>query len=448
MRKSSFVLALLVALPLFASSSDAEKLIGLEQAKLVQQQLESSLAQMREMHDQGLISKSELTKIEVEAGKARLETQKAQIALANELPSFRVVSAIKSIKPSGEIEVAVKLRPLAGAMGGLRRMFLVSLKGEKAIIAEPYQHEVTVVGGGAEVSLQFRLLKDVDEVTLLVMSGTRAEETPILLQRNASATPVRLSSPTFSVEGVVGEKVEYAVDLERFADTSNDLRMQISGLPPSFNAEWVDTESKAKVNSVRFREGQEKMQLYLRVYLPTQSDPAWFDKVLPFEVVAYDQQRETDAGRLGLQLHPVGAPRLALASDNLLVQVASPETKTIHMFVDNTGGAEARDVVLEADFPVGLQGTFEPRSIDLLRPRERREITLHVATNADTMAGEYTFRVKAKTKTRMIENESPEQTFRVEVRSSGGRLLTTLLGGVFFIGTLGAVAWGVKTIRR
>ena len=442
----NLVLSLLVALPLFAS--DAERLIGLEQAKLVQQQLETSLSQMKEMHDQGLISKSELTKLEVETGKARLETRKAQIALANELPSFRVVSAIKSIKPSGEIEVLVKLRPLAGAMGGLRRMFLVSLKGERAIIAEPYQHEVTVAGGGAEVTLEYKLLKDVDEVTLMVVSGTRAEETPILLQRNATATPVRLSSPTYSVEGVVGEKVEYAVDLERFADTSNDLRMQVTGLPPSFNVEWVDSESKSKVNSVRFREGQEKMQLYLRVYLPTQSDPSWFDKVLPFEVVAYDQQRETDAGRLGLQLRPVGAPRLALASDNLLVQVATPETKVIRMFVENTGGAEARDVVLEADFPVGLRGTFEPRSLELLRPRERREVTLNVATNAETMAGEYTFRVKAKTKTRMIENESPEQTFRVEVRTSGARLLTTLLGGVFFVGTLGAVAWGVKTIRR
>lgn len=446
MRKALVCLSLLLAFSLFAS--DAEKLIGLEQAKLVQQQLETSLAQQREMHQQGLISKTELTKLEVEVGKARLETQKAQIALANELPSFRVVSAVKSVKPSGEIEVLVKLRPLAGAMGGLRRMFLVSLKGEKAIIADPYQHEVTVAGGGAEVTLNYRLLKDADEVTLLVVSGTRAEETPILLQRNASATPVRLGSPTFSVEGVVGEKVEYAIDLERFADTSNDLRMQVSGLPSSFNVEWIDSESKSKVNSVRFREGQEKMQLYLRVYLPTQSDPAWFDKVLPFEVVAYDQQRQADAGRLGLQLRPVGAPRLALASDNLLVQVSASDTKTIRMHVENTGGAEARDVVLAADFPVGLRGTFEPRSIELLRPRERREITLHVATSNETMPGEYTFRVAAKTKTRMIETESPEQTFRVEVRAANGRMLTTLFGGVFFLGTLGAVIWGVKTLKR
>lgn len=437
---------LFAALPLVAS--DAEKLIGVEQAKLVQQQLEATYSSQKEMHQQGLISKAELTRIEVELGKAKLETQKAQIALANELPSFRVVSAVKSVKPSGEIEVLVKLRPLAGAMGGIRRMFLVSLKGEKAIIADPYQHEVTVVGGGREVALHYRLLKDVDEVTLMVVSGTRAEETPILLQRNASATPVRLGSPTFSVDGVIGEKVEYAIDLERFADTSNDLRMQINGLPPSFNVEWVDAESKAKVNSVRFREGQQKMQLYLRVYLPTQSDPAWFDKVLPFEVIAYDQQRQTDAGRLGLQLRPVGAPRLALASDNLLVQTAAPATKTIRMHVENTGGAEARDVVLAADFPVGLRGTFEPASIELLRPREKREVTLHVATSDETMPGEYTFRVAAKTKTRMIETESPEQTFRVEVRPSSGRLWTTLLGGVFFIGTLGAVTWGVKTIRR
>lgn len=447
MRKSTLAFSfVLLVCPLFAS--DAERLIGLEQAKLVQQQLEMTLQQQRELHQQGLISKADLTKVEVEVGKARLETQKAQIALANELPSFRVVSAIKSIKPSGEIEVLVKLRPLAGAMGGLRRMFLVSLKGERAIIAEPYQHEVLVAGGGAEVSLNYRLLKDVDEVTLMVVSGTRAEETPILLQRNANATPVRLGSATFSVEGVVGEKVEYAVDLERFADTSNDLHMQVKGLPASFNVEWIDSESKAKVNSVRFREGQEKMQLYLRVYLPTQADAAWFDKVLPFEVVAYDQQRQADAGRLGLQLRPVGAPRLALASDNLLVQVAAPETKTITMAVENTGGADARDVVLEADFPAGLRGTFEPRSVELLRPRERREITLHLATTGETMPGEYTFRVAAKTKTRMIETESPEQTFRVEVRASGARTLTTLLGGVFFIGTLGAVAWGVKTIRR
>lgn len=448
MRKPAIVVvfSLLLAFSLFAS--DAEKLIGLEQAKLVQQQLEATYSQQKEMHEQGLISKADLRRVEVEYGKAKLETQKAQIALANELPSFRVVSAVKSVKSSGEIEVLVKLRPLAGAMGGIRRMFLVSLKGEKAIIAEPYQHEVVVVGGGREVALNYRLLKDVDEVTLMAVSGTRAEETPILLQRNASATPVRLGSPTYSVEGVVGEKVEYAVDLERFADTSNDLRMQVTGLPPSFNVEWIDSESKAKVNSVRFREGQGKMQLYLRVYLPTQSDPAWFDKVLPFEVVAYDQQRQTAAGRLGLQLRPVGAPRLALASDNLLVQMATPATKTITMAVENTGGAEARDVVLDADFPVGLRGTFEPRSIELLRPRERREITLQVATTGETMPGEYTFRVAAKTKTRMIETESPEQTFRVEVQARGGRMLTTLLGGVFFIGTIGAVAWGVKTIRR
>lgn len=446
MHKTLMLLLFVLSMPLLAS--DAERLLEVEQARLNEKQLEAQTTATRELHRQGLVSRAELDRIETELQKARLQTEKTRIALANDLPSFRVLSAVKTVRPSGEIEVTVKLRPITGAIAGMRRLFLVSLKGEKAIIAEPYQQEVVVGNALRDTTLQYRLLKDTDEVTLQILSGTRAEETPILLQRDASATPVRLGSATFSVEGVVGEKVEYAIDLERFAETSNDLRLNVEALPTGFNTEWIDAESKAKINSVRFREGQNSMKLILRIYLPTQSNAAWFEQVLPFHVVAYDERRQAAAGSLDLQLRPVGAPRLALTSDNLLVEVAAPASRALKMTIENTGGAEARDVYLDTSLPVGLRGTFEPVTIPLLRPRERREITMTVATLPETLPGEYTFRVRAKTKTRMVEVESPEQTFRVEVRASSGRLWTTMLGSVFFVGTLGAVAWGVKTIRR
>src|SRR5438128_2531929 len=113
------------ALRTHAQSSNAEKYLELRQAQLNEQQAAAKEKQTDDLFKAGLASRSELDRAMAELERVHLDTQKAQIALANELPSFRVLSAIKSIGSDGQPRVRVVLQPMShGYEASFDRMYL------------------------------------------------------------------------------------------------------------------------------------------------------------------------------------------------------------------------------------------------------------------------------------------------------------------------------------
>ncbi|HKR63902.1 MAG TPA: NEW3 domain-containing protein, partial [Thermoanaerobaculia bacterium] len=420
MRK--FLLALfLTSTALFAQSgiSEAERRLDLARAELNERQAAASLEQTKRLHAEGLASQSDLNRAIAEHDRTLLDTEKARVGLANDLPSFQVLSAVKEVSPSSETRVVLRLRELERGYGdaGFVRSYLISIASGTTIIGEPYQREVRLGGrGGRELTLTFRLLRDADEVTIQLLSGTRRETIPILLQRDQSEHRVQLTSANPSQDGTLGSKVEYWVQLERFASRPETLGLAVEGLAPGFTSEWIDSSTGARISGVGLAENQTSTKLLLRVFLPPEGEGSWLGATMPLHVSATDASG-TAMGKLDLQLRPIGAPKLVLSSDNLLVPLSAGKTKIVALSVENIGAADAHDVRLEANLPIGIEAKFVPASLDVLRVREKRSVRVELTAAQDVVPAEYNLKVQARTESRLAYVASPELSFRVDVRS-------------------------------
>ena len=94
------------------------------------------------------------------------------------------------------------------------------------------------------------------------------------------------------------------------------------------------------------------------------------------------------------------------------------------------GRADARDVVLDASYPLNLTGRVSPAVIKLLRAHEKQSATIFLRAAADAIPGEYSLKLQARTKDRLADLESPEQTFRISLTRERSLLLTVLFGVV------------------
>jgi uncharacterized membrane protein len=416
-RLVALAVMVVLTLPLWPQATESNLRLELQRAELNEAQAKASLEQIRRLREQGIESEFVLQRAQAEYDRAVLDTRRARLALANELPSLRVVSAIKSRQPGGQTFVTLRLQEMERVYDAdLVRRYLVSIKDQQSIISQPYEQPLTLRGANTPVvTLRYRLLKDVDDVIVLVNSGTKREEIPILLEREISENRLQMMSPNYSQEGALGDKVDYTVQIERFSSSARDVALGVTGLPSGFAHEWIDAETKAKLSRISFADNQNSTRLLLRVFLPEAGSAEWFGRLLSFRAEAVSSDGSSPLGALDLQLRPIGLPRLALSSENLLLQIAPGTQRRVLLDVTNVGAADAREIAFESELPIGFRGDFDPPVLSSIGRREKKQIALTLTATPEAVAGEYNLRVKAISAARMANVESPELTFRIEV---------------------------------
>lgn len=415
MRRLAILLSLLlVAAALDGQQSDAQRQLAVRRAEISLREAKSALQQKQALHSEGLIPRAELERAEAEYARAQIDTQMNQIGLTNELPTFRIVKAIKSISNGGDITVVLTLEELVQAyVANVERSYLVSLAEEGTIVAEPYQQRISVGRGSRTQALRFHLLRDVNGITVVILSGTRREEIRLLLQRDADDL-VRLTCDDCSQEGPLGGRVEYRLSLERFDRRSRVLRFHVAGLPSGFSANIVDTDTRASLTAVRFADTAATKQLVLEVYLPPSiASPA--ARVIPITVSVVDEGRSKATASVVVQLAPKGTSRLTLSSDNLLLSGTQGLSAATTFVVRNAGTAEATGVILDFESPADIDLTIQPRSIPSLRPQAQARVQVHALISSEAVPGDYSVPIKARTLDRMISVESPELALRISV---------------------------------
>lgn len=445
---ASMLTATLAAQP--HGSSEAERRLDLRRAQLEEQQAEASLVQQTNLYKAGLLSKAELDRAASARERARLDTQRAQVTLANELPSFQVLSALKSIGADGQVRVDLSLRELdRGYDDSIRRGYLVSLESNHTIVSNPYQQQVNAAGNARALHVRFGLLRDTDEITIVIVSGTRREEIPIFLQRDRNDRHVEIACANFSQEGTLGGRVEYLLQLDRFSRSVENLRLVAEQLPPAFTSEWIDAETNAKISTLRFGEDRNTRKVILRVFVPSQGEEPWLGRDLPLRVRALASDAAgADLGGINLQLRATGAPRLTLATANLLTTLAPGETKRISVTLENSGGAPAQGVVFESDPPLGLDLQLRPASIPLLAARGSQRVTIDITAARDAVPSEYNVKLLARTQNRLATIDSPELSFRVDVENRAIGMATFSVVSVMLVAVIAGIVWTIRSIRR
>lgn len=433
-----------------SGTSEAERRLELARSEVNERQAAAALEQSRRLFESGLASQSEFQRATAEYDRSRLDTEKARVALANDLPSFQVLSAVKQVSRDGATRVVLRLRELERGYGdaGFVRSYLISVASGTTIIGEPYEREVRLAGrGGRDLTLTFRLLRDTDELSIILLSGTRRESIMILLQRDQSEHRVQLTSANPSQDGTLGGKIEYWVQLERFASHPETLGLAVDGLPPGFSSEWVDSSTGARISRVGLGENQTSTKLLLRVFLPPEGQASWLGASMPLHVIVSAANGEP-VGRLELQLRPIGAPKLVLSSENLLVPLSAGQTKSVTLAIENLGAADAHDVRVEANLPIGIEAKFIPSTLATVAVREKRQVRIELSAARDVVPAEYNLKVQARTQSRLAYVESPELSFRVDVRSAVAFSGTLTVVIVFLLGTVGTVGWAVRRAKR
>lgn len=429
-------------------TSEAQLRLELQRAEVKDRVSQAALDQKKAMYQEGLVSKAELMNAEADVELSKIETARARLVLANELPSFRIVSAVKSAGAMGQTRVRLTIQELHSALDyDDRRSYLISLLGQNTIIGVPYQQQVAISGPARTTSLDFHLLRDTDDLTVLVVSGARREEIPIVLQRSGVGK-LLMSASNFSQTGVFGEKVDYAIQLQRFSPDIDTVELHIVGLPFGFTFEWVDRDTGAKLSSIRFAENQNTLRLTLRVFLPSRVEASESSQLLAFRVEARAASGTALFGTVDLQLQTTGAPQLALIADNLLLEIAGDEPKRMTVSIENTGPVEARDVILSAELPAGLAWQVSVPAIAALAPNQRKSVDIVLSATEDAVPGEYTVKLNAHTQSRMAQIESPDVSLRVMIRSSSLRSSAVALLLLFLAALVGAVVWGARKVRH
>jgi hypothetical protein len=468
---------------------DQYRILGLVRAQAEYERASADYERGQQLFDQGLLSEQGLADLRQSFERSRVNYLQQSLAVIFASPHVTIDRAVKSRAPDGKSYVRLTLRNTTG--GGLESGKLselidedlleslkpdeisnvyVSLKAEPgisgAIISSPYEHHIPTMRVGEPVSLRFRLLRDVEEVVVSVNYADKVEEKTVFLEKDASANIVTVQSVQFSQEADLGGQATYDLQLERFTGDENVFRLVAVGLPRDILYEFRDPATGARLNQIRFPEGQSQKDLQLVAMLPQRSAESFgIDEPIRFWVLAMDEASHADlrealaagdtsaiealpTGKASLELVPRGVGRVELRALNLYHEIRPGDAVTMDMTVRNNGSRRLDNLRFRLEAPVGWDAVVEPEFITELAVDAERRVTLTLTPPADVMVGDYEARLRTSSAAagRLVETE--DKTIRVHVAAAANWLVTGLLLLALLGLVVGVVIFGMRLARR
>jgi len=489
------VLALLPLAAAFAQNygnynprDDQYRLLGMSRA---QSEYESALRdynRQRELRDRNLISDAELERARTQMEGARVNYLQAALAIVFAAPYVMIDRAIKfqrgdrkfvrlTLRTENQSAEGTKLTDLIDSTL-LRQLrpdevpnVFVSLKDDSpnggAIISQPYEARIPVLRFGEPVTLEFRLLKDVDVVTVTASYANQTQDRRVFLEKDASANIVTIQSAQLSQEGDLGTEVRYELQLERFTSETGGVRLEVGGLPREIRYEFRDPASGARLTSLRFPEGVTSQRLILALSLP-QRDGGRFplDRPLSFWAFALDagagvrfdelardsltaeEAQSIPSGKVRLGLVPRGIGRLEVRAPNLYHTIVRGDSVAMDVTVRNAGSRDVDNVRVSADVPPEWRARIEPELIPSVPIDGEARVHLTIVPPPEIGVGDFDVRLKTDALSADRQVDTEDKTVRVHVDPPANVLGTIALIAVLIGLVAGVVVFGMRLTRR
>lgn len=488
-------LLLLLAAPLTAQNygnynprDDQYRLLGMNRAQSEYENALREYNRQRELRERNLISEADVERSRTQMEGARVNYLQAALAIVFATPHVVIDRAVKFQRGDRKF-VRLTLRTENASAEGdklnelidstlLRQLrpeevpnVFVSLKDDSpnggAIISQPYESRIPVLRFGQPVQIEFRLLRDVDVVTVSATYAGQSQDRRVFLEKDASANVVTIQSAQISQEGDLGTEVRYTLQLERFTSDASGVRLEVGGLPRDIRYEFRDPASGARLTSLRFPEGVTSQQLVLALTIP-QRDGGRFalDKAIPFWALALDAEasaRFTEmsadsltateaaslaAGKVRLELVPRGIGRLEIRSANLYHTIARGDSVTMDVTVRNTGSRAVTNVRLTVDVPPEWHATVSPDLIHDVPIDGEARARITIVPPAEIGVGDYDARIKTDALSAERQVDTEDKTVRVHVEPAANLAGTITLVGLLVALVGGVVVFGMKLTRR
>jgi hypothetical protein len=469
---------------------DQYRLLGMTRA---QSEYESALrdyTRQQQLRTQNLISDADLEHARTNMETARVNYLQAALAIVFATPHIVIDRAVKFQRKDGRPSVRVTLRNQSQTSAEgvklsevidsavLRQLHpdeipdvFVSLKDDSpnggVIISSPYEARVPILRFGEPVTLEFRLLKDVDAVTISAGYANQTSERRVLLEKDATANIVSVTSSQFSQEADLGSTATYDLSLERFTSDLSGFRLEVGGLPREIHYEFKDPASGARLTQLRFPEGTTSLHLSLVLTLPLRSAGTFRqDRPIGFWALVLDQSAAAQydrlahdslsaaaaaaipAGKVRLELIPRGVGELEIHAANLYREIARGDSVAMDLTLRNTGSRIVNDVKITAEVQPDWRAVVTPDLVRAVPVDGEARVHVVLVPPADVGVGDYDIKLRTDALSADRRVDTEDKTVRVHVAPPTNWLGTIALV-VLLVGLVGGmVVFGLKLTRR
>lgn len=446
-RASLGTLVLVAALiPKVVSGQSAPELqLAVESAEVAQRELEADVEVQEKLKEQGLASEVEVRRVRSRLARASIDTERAKAALTSALPPVRLLSVTRTQRGSGQPRIRLQFEPNGSSAERFGQAAIISVEHEGLVVGRPFQQMLTFAAGMSSAKeVEFELIRDVSEVSVISISGSRRDEIRVPVQRDSGLSTVQLSSLNASQDGALGESVNFDVVVERSRSDISEVQLSLRGLPSGFGHEILDQSKLSRLRRVQFPQGVDRVQVVVRISVPEKENADWSDKELELALAALVPDGGGELAELNLLLRAIGRPELDLIAETLSVKIEAGTAKELSLNVANTGRAVARDVRAVVAAPLGLSVDPMPARIPLVEPGGRVPLVLRLQLGADAVEGDYEVRVHVVSEQTGTFTRSKESVLRViGIRKNSWFALLALAGGIGLGG-----AWFVLSRKR
>jgi hypothetical protein len=469
---------------------DQYRLLGMTRA---QSEYESALrdyTRQQQLRTRNLISDADLEHARTNMETARVNYLQAALAIVFATPHIVIDRAVKFQRKDGRPSVRVTLRnqsqtsaegvKLSDVIDSavLRQLHpdeipdvFVSLKDDTpnggVIISSPYEARVPILRFGEPVTLEFRLLKDVDAVTISASYANQTSERRVLLEKDATANIVSVTASQFSQEADLGSTATYDLSLERFTSDLSGFRLEVGGLPREIHYEFKDPASGARLTQLRFPEGTTSLHLSLVLTLPLRSAGSFRqDRPIGFWALVLDQSAAAQydrlahdslsaaaaaaipAGKARLELIPRGVGALEIHAANLYREIARGDSVAMDLTLRNTGSRIVNDVKITAEVQPDWRAVVTPDLVKAVPVDGEARVHVVLVPPADVGVGDYDIKLRTDALSADRRVDTEDKTVRVHVAPPSNWLGTIALV-LLLVGLVGGmVVFGLKLTRR
>jgi len=470
----------------FNQRDDNYRLLGLKRAKSAYEAAQSNYDKKQDLFKKQLISEQELMEARNRYSDAEVNYQQSILAVMFESQYVTVTKAIKYQDENGQKNVRLSLINTSGSAefkhlinfedetfialkpDVVHDVYVSLLNDDNAIISQPYEAKIEELHYGKPVELNFRLLQDLDMVTVNLVYGNGTQRSPkIFLQKDASANKVLVQSQQFSQEVQLGGSANFDLTLELYSGHTNTYKLVVVNLPSQITHYFMDPQSKARLSQFKFTEQTNTRQAALQIYLPDRpSDEVIINQPLTFYILiiptndkelqkktgsqnwSEEELKKLGIGYVTLELIPKGIGKLLVRAPQLYYSANIGETIISKINLFNDGTRRLVNVDIEVDPPLNWRKEVIPSAVPDIEINHEEIVDIKLIPPANIVPGKYEIRIK----TSSLSDDQPvrgeEKTITVEILPEANIFGTLIVILLILITISAIVVFGIRLTRR
>lgn len=477
--------------------SELRYLLEVRARQVELQEVRTRLERVRELHEEGLVSVTELENADAALQRAEINYQDALLSLLSVRPRISVQDAVKLEKSDGRRWVRLTLVNLTPQIDAAQLSMLADFEGARPLpetftsrtvrdvfvslkdaggtnalgedrlpgvtVALPYEMHVDELAYRQTKVLDFLLLRDIDSVVVEIGLKGQQRELHVQLRQMDGQRPLTIAANQISQEGDFGGEVTYDLQLERANSDHTSFALVLLDLPQGIDYSFVEPSTEARLSQINYPIGVSSRPLKLTLFLPPRpTADVEVDAPIEFQVAAAPpgqvealrasasapDRLEPPVGTRRLQVTPRGRGRIEVDLASLYTEVEKGQTVEAQLLVRNVGTRRLDGIEVELDLPPSWRAEVEPGVVPVLGIGDEKTVLLRVTPPTQVDVGDYEMRIRTKSFAYNRPVPTEEKVLRVTVQSGSRNVMAMGILASLVVLTAGIVVGGVKLTRR